>query len=85
MGELVNQFANIFNTGGGSDTVLWFTVLTVTVIIYICAYVRRLFGTVCAAAVCLILSFSDLGLAYQAAAFAFINSVIILYESRKTE
>lgn len=67
---LIGQFANIFNTGGGYNTVVWFSVLMIAFIVYAVTDLRQLRSTLIAAALCFFISFTKLELAYQAVIFA---------------
>lgn len=69
---LFGQFANIFNTGGGYNTVVWFSVLLLAVIVYAATDLKQLKGTLLAALICFFISFTKLELAYQAVIFAVI-------------
>ena len=69
---LFGQFANIFNTGGGYNTIVWFSVLLLAVIVYAVTDLKQLKPTLIAAVICFFVSFTKLELAYQAVIFAAI-------------
>ena len=69
---LFGQFANIFNTGGGYNTIVWFSVLLLAVIVYAVTDLKQLRPTLIAAGICFFISFTKLELAYQAVIFAVI-------------
>lgn len=69
---LLDQFANIFNTGGGYNTLVWFSVLLLAVSVYAVTDLRQLRSAVLAAVICFFISFTKLELAYQAVIFAAI-------------
>ncbi len=69
---LIGQFANIFNTGGGYNTIVWLSVLLLTVIVYAVTDLKQLKPTLIAAVICFFVSFTKLELAYQAVIFAVI-------------
>lgn len=70
MAEILNDFTNIFNKGGSTATILWFTVclfLTVAAVLEDSSLLKRIAG---AGYLCMFVSFFKIGLEYQVFLFA---------------
>ncbi len=83
MSGLLNDIANIFNTGGTMNTVVWFFALTVFLVIYAIAGVRAMIPLILSAAAAFLASFSKMDLVWQAVVFALGCAVGLFYMSRR--
>jgi len=75
MKDVLTQFANLFNEGGGMDTVIWFFALMVTSVLLIISRSRYLKLLLGACVLCFFISFSKLDLQWQTLVFAVLAAL----------
>lgn len=75
MKDVLTQFANLFNEGGGMDTVIWFFALMVTSMLLLISRSRYLKLLLAACGLCFLVSFSKLDMQWQTLLFAVLAAL----------